>query len=336
MEPPQRSSSSTPSASGLGGPLLQMIDSLDAENAELYSSAFARGLVTRRQCLDVPYRVLAAESVLRDAPQEWFAIMMQLVNALREENVFLHKQLLSARPSSRPSFISVPDRYDPSVGGAQEWIDTPESIHELRHLLALRTVRDPEPADAPEDYAGATDAELLELVQSLMDENGELNTKLGATAEPAPIATRLSERSTRSKVSSSVRSMADLAELETLCDEALYREQMEDLLGEIGEVKSKLRKQKARDEHNKIRTPRRVGGKLGDIFPSLGAPDRHGRLEPVSNQSGARLGELMPSLRHSMPVRPAVAPIREPIAYEPLARNVGRVNFHSRTQAVAA
>jgi hypothetical protein len=210
-------------------------------------------------------------------------------------------------------------------------------------LLALRTVRDPERADALEDYAGTTDEELLGLVQSLMDENCELNSKLGAKAQLTPFAMRLSERSTRSlEVSNSGRSMADLAELEALCDEALYQEQMEDLLDEIGEVKGKLQRQQARGKHNKIGTPRQTGNKLGDILPSLKAPDRYAQLEPASIKTGTRLGELMPSLRGDMLVHPEVAPLREPIAYEPivyepLARGgVEGVNLASRTKAVAA
>jgi len=340
---------SASSASALGGPLLQMISTLEAENAELYSSAAALGLVAQRQCLDVSERVFAADGLLRDAPQEWFALIMRIVNELREENVALHVALMSvptsSQPSvasmsvptsSRPSVISVPDRSE----SALEWLESPESVDELRQLLALRAINDPEPADDGgilDDFDG-TDEELLELVQALMDENDELHTKLGGRAKAPQIATRLSERSIRSKASSarsrSSRS-SDLAELEALWDEAVYREQMEDLLDEIGEVKGKLQMQKARDEHNKIRSARQAGGKLGDILPSLGGNGGFGRLEPASTPTRARLGEFVPSLRRDIPV--GLEAPREPIAYEPVARElVGRVAFATRGQPVAA
>merc|ERR1712232_836025 len=244
---------------------------------------------------------------------------------------------MSAPASSRPSVISMPERSEI----AQEWIDAPESVDELRHLLALRMVNDLEPADNYDnnllDNFSGTDEELLELIQSLMDENNELNHKLGVRAEPQPIARRLSERSVRSKASSgrSVGRSTDLAELEALWDEAVYREQMEDLLDEIGEVKGKLQMQKARDEHNKIRSARQAGGKLGDILPSLGGNGGFGRLEPASTPTRARLGEFVPSLRRDIPV--GLEAPREPIAYEPVARElVGRVAFATRGQPVAA
>merc|ERR1712196_79817 len=53
----------------------------------------------------------------------------------------------------------------------------PKSFDEMRQMLAQRAVRDLEPVGLPDP--GATDEDLLELVQSLVDENCELHAKLG-------------------------------------------------------------------------------------------------------------------------------------------------------------